>query len=216
MREFPNGRAEILTSPAATSGGSCSSLAGAGPGRQAARRHRQLPGPALQSRSAGACGIRWTTGRSGVGPGDVDLDPQGHDGWVVGDEPVVVIELFGASDTRRAGERRARVSRRCSRCRASWRGSGARDARADRARRDELAHRMRRGRRHTVPLRISSVPMPASANTPMNRPHPSVRSEVGLVDHERRLGDVAEQVLGWVEAARDGGPARPGRRTRRR
>ncbi len=56
-------------------------------------------------------------------------------------------------------------------------GERARDA-VLRVRRDELAHRMRRGRRHTVPLRISSVPMPASANTPMNRPHPSVRSEV--------------------------------------
>ena len=31
------------------------------------------------------------------GPGDVALLPAGHDAWVVGDEPVVVIDWFGAT-----------------------------------------------------------------------------------------------------------------------
>ena len=31
-------------------------------------------------------------------PGDVTALPQGHDAWVVGDEPVVVIDWFGASN----------------------------------------------------------------------------------------------------------------------
>ena len=30
-------------------------------------------------------------------PGDVTALPQGHDAWVVGDEPVVVVDWFGAS-----------------------------------------------------------------------------------------------------------------------
>ena len=29
------------------------------------------------------------------GPGDVSLIPPGHDAWVVGDEPVVVIDISG-------------------------------------------------------------------------------------------------------------------------
>jgi len=31
-------------------------------------------------------------------PGDVTALPQGHDAWVVGDEPVVVIDWWGASN----------------------------------------------------------------------------------------------------------------------
>ena len=33
-----------------------------------------------------------------AGPGDVTALPQGHDAWVVGDEPVVVVDWFGASN----------------------------------------------------------------------------------------------------------------------
>jgi hypothetical protein len=32
------------------------------------------------------------------GPGDVGIIPSGHDGWVVGDEPVVVIDISGMED----------------------------------------------------------------------------------------------------------------------
>ena len=31
-------------------------------------------------------------------PGDVTALPQGHDAWVVGDEPVVVVDWYGASN----------------------------------------------------------------------------------------------------------------------
>ena len=31
-------------------------------------------------------------------PGDVTALPQGHDAWVVGDEPVVVVDWWGASN----------------------------------------------------------------------------------------------------------------------
>jgi len=33
-----------------------------------------------------------------VGPGEVSLLPPGHDGWVVGNEPVVVIDISGMVD----------------------------------------------------------------------------------------------------------------------
>ena len=33
-----------------------------------------------------------------LGPGDVSSLPEGHDAWVVGDEPVVVVDWFGASN----------------------------------------------------------------------------------------------------------------------
>jgi quercetin dioxygenase-like cupin family protein len=33
-----------------------------------------------------------------AGPGDVTMLPPGHDAWVVGDEPVVVIDWSGASN----------------------------------------------------------------------------------------------------------------------
>jgi hypothetical protein len=32
------------------------------------------------------------------GPGDVSLLPPGHDGWVVGDEPVVVVDITGMAE----------------------------------------------------------------------------------------------------------------------
>ncbi len=32
------------------------------------------------------------------GPGDVSLLPPGHDGWVVGNDPVVVIDISGMTD----------------------------------------------------------------------------------------------------------------------
>jgi hypothetical protein len=35
-------------------------------------------------------------------PGDVTALPQGHDAWVVGDEPVVVVDWYGASHYARA------------------------------------------------------------------------------------------------------------------
>ncbi len=37
-----------------------------------------------------------------AGPGDVTALPQGHDAWVVGDEPVVIVDWYGASNYARA------------------------------------------------------------------------------------------------------------------
>jgi hypothetical protein len=35
-------------------------------------------------------------------PGDVTALPSGHDAWVIGNEPVVVLDRFGASNYGRA------------------------------------------------------------------------------------------------------------------
>jgi hypothetical protein len=37
-----------------------------------------------------------------AGPGEVTALPSGHDAWVVGDEPVVLVDWFGASNYARA------------------------------------------------------------------------------------------------------------------
>ena len=33
-----------------------------------------------------------------VGPGEITALPSGHDAWVIGNEPVVLIDFYGASD----------------------------------------------------------------------------------------------------------------------
>jgi quercetin dioxygenase-like cupin family protein len=33
-----------------------------------------------------------------LGPGDVSVLPKGHDAWVVGNEPVVLVDWYGASN----------------------------------------------------------------------------------------------------------------------
>ena len=36
-------------------------------------------------------------------PGDVTSLPSGHDAWVIGNEPVVVVDWYGASNYAKAG-----------------------------------------------------------------------------------------------------------------
>ena len=37
------------------------------------------------------------------GPGDITSLPSRHDAWVVGDEPVITVDWFGASNYAKAG-----------------------------------------------------------------------------------------------------------------
>jgi hypothetical protein len=47
---------------------------------------------------SGKLAIRMDDGTEMVaGPGDITSLPSGHDAWVVGDEPVVVVDWYGAS-----------------------------------------------------------------------------------------------------------------------
>ena len=54
--------------------------------------------PHFQYHVSGRLGVRMDDGTEFIAePGDITSLPPGHDGWVVGDEPVVVIDWFGAS-----------------------------------------------------------------------------------------------------------------------
>ena len=55
--------------------------------------------PHFQYHVSGRLGIRMDDGTEFIaGPGDITSLPSGHDAWVVGDEPVVVVDWFGASN----------------------------------------------------------------------------------------------------------------------
>ena len=55
--------------------------------------------PHLQYHISGRLGVRMDDGSEAeFGPGDVSLLPSGHDAWVIGDEPVVVIDISGMVD----------------------------------------------------------------------------------------------------------------------
>jgi quercetin dioxygenase-like cupin family protein len=59
--------------------------------------------PHFQYHVSGTLRILMDDGREFEGkPGDVIAVPQGHDAWVVGDEPVVLVDWWGASDYAKA------------------------------------------------------------------------------------------------------------------
>jgi hypothetical protein len=100
IREFANGKAEILN------------IGGAEIGRLVLQpgwrwsndvrpiaRTDSCHAPHFQYHVSGRLAIRMDDGSEFVaGPGDVTSLPKGHDAWVVGDEPVVVVDWFGATD----------------------------------------------------------------------------------------------------------------------
>jgi hypothetical protein len=99
IREFPNGKAEILN------------IAGGAVGRlmfkpgwrwskdvKPVAKTSSCQAPHFQYHVAGKLAIKMDDGTEFVaGPGDVTVLPSGHDAWVVGDEPVITIDWFGAS-----------------------------------------------------------------------------------------------------------------------
>ena len=55
--------------------------------------------PHFQYHVAGTLRVRMADGSEfDAGPGDVTALPSGHDAWVVGDVPVVVVDWWGASN----------------------------------------------------------------------------------------------------------------------
>ena len=100
VREFPNGRVELLN----IGGGTVGRLV-LQPGWRWSKDVKPLAktasceAPHFQYHVSGRLGIKMDDGTELVaGPGDVTALPSGHDAWVVGDEPVVVIDWFGASN----------------------------------------------------------------------------------------------------------------------
>jgi len=104
VREFPNGRAEILRVGDVELGRLVLE-----PGWRWSNDVKPIAGtdsceaPHFQYHLAGQLGIRMDDGTEFIaGPGDVTSLPSGHDAWVVGDEPVVVVDWFGASSYAKA------------------------------------------------------------------------------------------------------------------
>ncbi|HLI96209.1 MAG TPA: cupin domain-containing protein [Candidatus Baltobacteraceae bacterium] len=100
VREFPNGRAELVDIGDAKIGRLILQ-----PGWRWSNDVKPIAGtasceaPHFQYHVSGRLSIRMDDGTEFIaGPGDVTSLPQGHDAWVVGDEPVVVVDWFGASN----------------------------------------------------------------------------------------------------------------------
>lgn len=99
-REFPNGKVQILK----MSGGVVGKLVLA-PGWRWSKDVKPIAktasceAPHFQYHLSGKLAVKMDDGTEFVaGPGDVTALPSGHDAWVVGDEPVVVVDWSGATD----------------------------------------------------------------------------------------------------------------------
>jgi hypothetical protein len=100
VREFPNGHAEILKVGDSEIGRLVFQ-----PGWRWSNDVKPIAhtdsceAPHFQYHVAGKLAIRMDDGTEFVAePGDVTSLPSGHDAWVLGDEPVVVVDWFGASE----------------------------------------------------------------------------------------------------------------------
>ena len=100
VRPFPNGRAEIVTL-----GGSAIGRLVLQPGWRWSNDVKPIAqtdlceAPHFQYHVSGRLGIRMEDGTEFVAEaGDLTSLPSGHDAWVIGDEPVVVVDFYGASN----------------------------------------------------------------------------------------------------------------------
>jgi hypothetical protein len=99
-RSFTNGRLEVLHV-----GGSDIGRLVLEPGWRWSNDVKPIAGtdlceaPHFQYHVAGVLRIAMADGTTfDAGPGNVTSLPAGHDAWVVGDEPVIVVDWFGASE----------------------------------------------------------------------------------------------------------------------
>ena len=99
VREFPHGRLDLVQ----IGGGAVGKLEFE-PGWRWSTHMKEAAGtewceaPHFQYHLAGTLRIRMTDGTEfDAVPGDVTYLPSGHDAWVVGDTPVVVVDWFGTS-----------------------------------------------------------------------------------------------------------------------
>jgi hypothetical protein len=100
VREFPKGRAEILN----IGGGQVGRLVFQ-PGWRWSNdvkpiaKTKSCEAPHFQFHVSGRLAIKMDDGTEIIaGPGDITALPMGHDAWVVGDEPAVTIDWWGASN----------------------------------------------------------------------------------------------------------------------
>jgi quercetin dioxygenase-like cupin family protein len=104
-REFPHGKAELLSV-----GGSEVGRMTFEPGWRWSDDVKPIAGthsceaPHFQYHVSGQLAIRMDDGTEFVATaGDITSLPSGHDAWVVGDEPVVVVDWYGASNYAKQG-----------------------------------------------------------------------------------------------------------------
>ncbi len=100
VREFPNGRAEIIRA----GGGEVGRLV-LQPGWRWSNDVKPIANtdsyeaPHFQYHVSVQLALHMDNGDEFIaGPGDVTSSPSGHDAWVIGNEPVVVVDWFGASN----------------------------------------------------------------------------------------------------------------------
>ena len=100
VREFPKGRLELVTVGGATVGRAIFE-----PGwkwltsLQPIAKTDSCKAPHFQYHVSGVLKVVMDDGAEFVcQPGDVSLLPSGHDAWVVGDEPAVVVDFQGMID----------------------------------------------------------------------------------------------------------------------
>ena len=100
VRQFPKGKLELIKIGGATVG-----RATFQPGWrwstsiQPIAKTKSCEAPHFQYHVSGVLKVRMDDGTEfEARPGDVSLLPSGHDGWVVGDEPVVVVDFQGMVD----------------------------------------------------------------------------------------------------------------------
>ncbi|MDQ6898483.1 MAG: cupin domain-containing protein [Candidatus Dormibacteraeota bacterium] len=100
VREFSNGRIEIVNL-----GGRPIGRLVLDPGWRWSTDVRPIAGtasceaPHFQYHVSGQLGIRMDDGTEFIaGPGDLTSLPSGHDAWVVGSQPVVAVDFYGASN----------------------------------------------------------------------------------------------------------------------
>jgi len=100
VREFPKGRVELVTIGGATVGRAVFE-----PGWRWAESVQPLActksceAPHFQYHVSGKLMVKMDDGTEiECGPGDVSLLPSGHDAWVVGNEPAVIVDFQGMID----------------------------------------------------------------------------------------------------------------------
>jgi uncharacterized cupin superfamily protein len=100
VREFPQGRVELITIGGATIGRAIFQ-----PGwrwatsEQPNANTRICEAPHFQYHVSGVLRVKMDDGTEfDCKPGDVSLLPSGHDAWVVGNEPAVVVDFQGMLD----------------------------------------------------------------------------------------------------------------------
>ncbi len=100
VREFPHGKVEILKV-----GGAEIGRLTLDPGWRWSNDVKPIAGtelceaPHMQYHVSGRVHVLMADGTEfEAGPGDITSLPLGHDAWVVGDEPAVVVDWYGASN----------------------------------------------------------------------------------------------------------------------